>query len=92
MVGFLCTTLGNGVRPRSGVSAPSRKRRVTISTVCFFDDSQNTEIYRGYAYVFQLCTLALAILMALEFLVQQYARQRYSQFHLKDSFFSSIAQ
>jgi len=55
MVGFLCTTLGNGVRPRS-----------------------------GYAYVFQLCTLALAILMALEFLVQQYARQRYSQFHLKE--------
>lgn len=28
MVGFLCTTLGNGVRPRSGVSA-------NHSTVCF---------------------------------------------------------
>ena len=38
----------------------------------------------GYSYVFQLSTFALAILMALEFLVQQQARQRYSQFHLKD--------
>ncbi|CAK9026685.1 Hypothetical protein SCF082_LOCUS17611 [Durusdinium trenchii] len=37
----------------------------------------------GYSYVFQLSTFALAILMALEFLVQQQARQRYSQFHLK---------
>ena len=90
MVGFLCTTLGNGVRPRSGVSAPSRKRRGNHFYCVLFDDSPNTGICRGYAYVFQLCTLALAILMALEFLVQQYARQRYSQFHLKDS--GSIAR
>ncbi|CAL1125916.1 unnamed protein product [Cladocopium goreaui] len=55
MVGFLCATLGNGVKAR-----------------------------RGYSYVFHICTLALATLMILEFLVQQQARQRYSQFHLKE--------
>ena len=42
-----------------------------------------TNFPQGYAYVFHVCTLALAILMSLEFLVQQQGRQRYSQFHLK---------
>jgi len=55
MVGFLCVTLGNGVRPRA-----------------------------GYAVVFQFATLCLAVSMALEFLVQQEARMRYSQFQLQD--------
>ncbi|CAE7642583.1 unnamed protein product [Symbiodinium sp. CCMP2592] len=55
MVGFLCVTLGNGVRPR-----------------------------QGYAYVFQVLTLVLAVVMALEFLVQQQYRQRYSQFQFRD--------
>lgn len=55
MVGFLCVTLGNGVRPR-----------------------------QGYAYVFQVVTLVLAVAMALEFLVQQQYRQRYTQFQFRD--------